>query len=36
MMIGLPRFIGADMDGLRATARMNLGLFTTLPFSSDF
>jgi hypothetical protein len=33
MTLGLPTFIGEDMDALRATARMNLGLFTTLPFS---
>jgi hypothetical protein len=32
MTLGLPTFIGEDMDSLRATARMNLGLFTTLPF----
>lgn len=32
MTLGLPTFIGEDMDALRATARMNLGLFTTLPF----
>jgi hypothetical protein len=32
MTLGLPTFIGEDMDGLRAKARMNLGLFTTLPF----
>jgi hypothetical protein len=32
MTLGLPTFIGEDMDALRAKARMNLGLFTTLPF----
>src|SRR4029077_3529590 len=32
MTLGLPTFIGDDMDGSLATARMNLGLFTTLPF----
>jgi hypothetical protein len=26
MTLGLPTFIGDDMNGLRATARMNLGL----------
>jgi hypothetical protein len=32
MTLGLPTFIGEEMDMLLATARMNLGLFTTLPF----
>jgi alkanesulfonate monooxygenase SsuD/methylene tetrahydromethanopterin reductase-like flavin-dependent oxidoreductase (luciferase family) len=32
MTLGLPTFIGEDMDALRAKARMNLALFTTLPF----
>ena len=32
MTLGLPTFVGEDMDALRAKARMNLGLFTTLPF----
>ena len=32
MILGLPTFIGDDVDGLREAARQNLGLFTTLPF----
>jgi 5,10-methylenetetrahydromethanopterin reductase len=32
MTLGLPTFIGNDIDGLRAAARANLGFFTALPF----
>lgn len=32
MTLGLPTFIGKDIDGLRAAARANLGFFTGLPF----
>ena len=32
LVLGLPTYIGEDVDALRATARANLGLFTTLPF----
>ena len=32
LTLGLPTYIGADVDALRAAARTNLGLFTTLPF----
>ena len=32
MTLGLPTFIGNDIDALRAAARANLGLFTALPF----
>ena len=32
MTLGLPTFIGTDIDALRGAARANLGLFTTLPF----
>ncbi|MEE8290827.1 MAG: LLM class flavin-dependent oxidoreductase, partial [Candidatus Tectomicrobia bacterium] len=32
MTLGLPTFIGADVESLREAARQNLGLFTTLPF----
>src|SRR5437870_10609732 len=30
--LGLPTFIGSDIDALRHAARMNLGFFTALPF----
>jgi len=30
--LGLPTFIGDDLDAMRAVARQNLGLFTTFPF----
>ena len=30
--LGLPTFIGNDVEALRATARQNLGLYTALPF----
>ena len=30
--LGLPTFIGEDVEALRAAARQNLGLYTTLPF----
>lgn len=30
--LGLPTFIGDDLEALRATARENLGLYTTFPF----
>jgi alkanesulfonate monooxygenase SsuD/methylene tetrahydromethanopterin reductase-like flavin-dependent oxidoreductase (luciferase family) len=30
--LGLPTFIGTDLDALRTTARRNLALYTTLPF----
>ena len=30
--LGLPTFIGDDLDAMRAAARQNLGLFTTFPF----
>jgi len=32
MTLGLPTYIGDDIAALRAAARANLGLFTTLPF----
>jgi alkanesulfonate monooxygenase SsuD/methylene tetrahydromethanopterin reductase-like flavin-dependent oxidoreductase (luciferase family) len=32
LTLGLPTYIGEDVDALRAVARANLGLFTTLPF----
>src|SRR5438445_982119 len=32
MTLGLPTFIGNDIDELRAAARANLGFFTALPF----
>lgn len=32
MTLGLPAFVGNDMAALMATARANLGLYTTLPF----
>ena len=32
LTLGLPTYIGANVDALRAVARANLGLFTTLPF----
>jgi alkanesulfonate monooxygenase SsuD/methylene tetrahydromethanopterin reductase-like flavin-dependent oxidoreductase (luciferase family) len=32
MTLGLPTFIGNDLDALRAVARANLGFFTGLPF----
>lgn len=32
MTLGLPTFVGNDMAALMATARANLGLYTTLPF----
>jgi alkanesulfonate monooxygenase SsuD/methylene tetrahydromethanopterin reductase-like flavin-dependent oxidoreductase (luciferase family) len=32
MTLGLPTFIGNDLDALRAAARANLGFFTGLPF----
>jgi alkanesulfonate monooxygenase SsuD/methylene tetrahydromethanopterin reductase-like flavin-dependent oxidoreductase (luciferase family) len=32
LTLGLPTYIGEDIDALRAAARANLGLFTTLPF----
>ncbi len=32
MTLGLPTFVGGDMNALRAEARANLGLYTTLPF----
>ncbi|HEU0155876.1 MAG TPA: LLM class flavin-dependent oxidoreductase [Stellaceae bacterium] len=32
LTLGLPTYIGEDMETLRAAARANLGLFTTLPF----
>jgi alkanesulfonate monooxygenase SsuD/methylene tetrahydromethanopterin reductase-like flavin-dependent oxidoreductase (luciferase family) len=32
MTLGLPTFIGDDIDALRAAARANLGFFTALPF----
>ena len=30
--LGLPTFIGRDLEAMRAAARQNLGLYTTLPF----
>jgi alkanesulfonate monooxygenase SsuD/methylene tetrahydromethanopterin reductase-like flavin-dependent oxidoreductase (luciferase family) len=30
--LGLPTFVGPDIDALRAAARANLGFFTALPF----
>jgi hypothetical protein len=33
MTPGLPTFVGNDMTALMGTARANLGLYTTLPFS---
>jgi 5,10-methylenetetrahydromethanopterin reductase len=30
--LGIPTYLGDDIDALRAAARANLGLFTTLPF----
>ncbi len=30
--LGLPTFIGEDVEALRTAARQNLGLYTTLPF----
>lgn len=30
--LGLPTFVGNDLDGMRALARKNLALYTTLPF----
>jgi alkanesulfonate monooxygenase SsuD/methylene tetrahydromethanopterin reductase-like flavin-dependent oxidoreductase (luciferase family) len=32
MALGLPTFVGDDIAALRAAARANLGLYTTLPF----
>jgi alkanesulfonate monooxygenase SsuD/methylene tetrahydromethanopterin reductase-like flavin-dependent oxidoreductase (luciferase family) len=32
LTLGLPTYIGDDIDALRAAARANLGLFTSLPF----
>ena len=32
MTLGLPTFVGDDIDALRGTARANLGFFTALPF----
>jgi 5,10-methylenetetrahydromethanopterin reductase len=32
MTLGLPTFVGNDIDALRAAARANLGFFTALPF----
>src|SRR5712671_5776500 len=32
MTLGLPTFIGNDIDALRGAARANLGFFTALPF----
>jgi hypothetical protein len=32
MTLGLPTFIGGDLNALRAAARANLGFFTGLPF----
>jgi len=32
MTLGLPTFLGNDIDGLRGAARANLGFFTALPF----
>jgi alkanesulfonate monooxygenase SsuD/methylene tetrahydromethanopterin reductase-like flavin-dependent oxidoreductase (luciferase family) len=32
LTLGLPTYIGEDLDALRAAARANLGLFSTLPF----
>ena len=32
MTLGIPTYLGDDIDTLRAAARANLGLFTTLPF----
>ena len=32
MTLGLPTFVGTDIDALRAAARANLGFFTALPF----
>ena len=32
MTLGLPTFVGNDIDGLRGAARANLGFFTALPF----
>jgi len=32
MTLGLPTFIGDDIDALRSAARANLGFFTALPF----
>ncbi len=32
MTLGLPTFIGNDLDMLRSIARANLGFFTGLPF----
>jgi alkanesulfonate monooxygenase SsuD/methylene tetrahydromethanopterin reductase-like flavin-dependent oxidoreductase (luciferase family) len=32
MTLGLPTFIGDDIDALRSAARANLGFFTVLPF----
>jgi 5,10-methylenetetrahydromethanopterin reductase len=32
MILGLPTFIGDDIDALRGVARANLGFFTALPF----
>jgi alkanesulfonate monooxygenase SsuD/methylene tetrahydromethanopterin reductase-like flavin-dependent oxidoreductase (luciferase family) len=32
LTLGLPTYLGEDADALRAVARTNLGLFTTLPF----
>jgi alkanesulfonate monooxygenase SsuD/methylene tetrahydromethanopterin reductase-like flavin-dependent oxidoreductase (luciferase family) len=32
LTLGLPTFIGDDLESLRMAARLNLGLYTTLPF----
>ena len=32
LTLGLPTYIGQDIDAMRTAARANLGLFTTLPF----
>jgi 5,10-methylenetetrahydromethanopterin reductase len=32
LALGLPTYIGEDIDALRTAARANLGFFTTLPF----
>ena len=32
MTLGLPTYVGSDIEALRAAARANLGFFASLPF----
>ena len=33
--LGIPTFVGDDVEAMRNAARANLALFTTFPFSTD-